>query len=183
MFEITALIDAYLAENSARLVPAKKLLLSPGEYCNHTFYVLKGLLRYYSVDTKGNEHVLQFAPEGWFIVDRESMFFKKTSNFFIESLEDSEVLLLNEEFLKGFCQNHTEFVEFNNILLHNHIRHLQNRVNELLSLSAEERYLNFMKLYPNIVSRVPQSMIASYLGLAPESLSRVRKNLSKKRLK
>lgn len=181
MFEITTLIEAYLAENAVTRIPAKKLLLSPGQYCNYTFYVLKGLIRYYSVDNSGREHVLQFAPEGWFVADRESMFFKKTSNFFMESLENSEVLLLNETFLKLFCQRHTEFVDFNHILLHNHIRHLQNRVNELLSLSAEERYLNFMKLYPTIVSRVPQWMVASYLGLAPESLSRVRKNLSKKK--
>lgn len=72
---------------------------------------------------------------------------------------------------------------FNNKLLHNHIRHLQNRIKLLLSASAEERYIQFVDMYPNILLRVPQTMVASYLGIMPESLSRVRKELSQKNFK
>ena len=71
-------------------------------------------------------------------------------------------------------------MEFNNKLLHNHIRQLQNRINQLLSATAEERYLHFTKIYPDIFLRVPQLMVASYLGITPESLSRVRKELAQK---
>jgi CRP-like cAMP-binding protein len=72
------------------------------------------------------------------------------------------------------------FTEFNNKLLHNHILHLQNRINQLLSYTAEERYLKFIDLYPNVLLRVPQTMVASYLGITPESLSRVKKELAQK---
>lgn len=72
------------------------------------------------------------------------------------------------------------FVEFNNKLLHNHIRHLQERIKQLLSATAEERYVDFIEMYPDILQRVSQTMIASYLGITPESLSRVRKELAEK---
>jgi len=155
-------------------------LLMPGEVCRSSFFVEEGLLRYYSIDAKGKEHILQFAPENWFMADRESAYFGKPSQYFIQALEDSTIVTLNENFILRLSAKHPAFIEFNNRLLHNHIRHLQNRVNQLLSYTAEERYLKFIELYPNVLLRVPQTMVASYLGITPESLSRVRKELSKK---
>ena len=76
------------------------------------------------------------------------------------------------------AEQNKSFLKFNNKLLHNHIRHLQKRITQLLSATAEERYLDFIKIYPDILLRVPQSMVASYLGITPESLSRVRKDLA-----
>lgn len=152
-------------------------LLSEGETCNHFFFVEKGLLRYYSIDNKGKEHILQFAPENWFVSDRESVFFNKPSQYYIQALEDCVVILIDEDFINQLSKENISFVEFNNHLLHNHIKNLQRRITQLLSSTAEERYLDFIKLYPDILLRVPQWMVASYLGITPESLSRIRKDL------
>lgn len=155
-----------------------EFLLQEGQYCQYTFFVEKGLLRQYTIDEKGKEHILYFAPESWFISDRASLFFRQASSYFIQALEDCELRILDEAFISDISQKVPSFVEFNNKLLHNHIRHLQHRVTSLLGATAEERYLHFISLYPDITIRVPQSMIASYLGITPESLSRVRKELA-----
>lgn len=158
-------------------------LLKEGEICRHSFYVEKGLLRYYSIDAKGKEHIIQFAPEGWFVGDRESIFFNKPSQYFIQALEESHVVMIGDDLICTISKADEKFAVFNNHLLHNHIRNLQHRINMLLSATAEERYLDFIKIYPDILLRVPQTMVASYLGITPESLSRVRKELAAKNLK
>ncbi len=157
-----------------------EFLLREGEICNGTFFVDKGLLRMYSIDKNGKEHIIQFAPERWFISDRSSLHFNEKSKYFIDAVEDSEVLLLKPEFFAGLHENFPNTIENNDILLQKHIRNLQNRVNALLSDTAEERYLDFIKMYPDLMLRVPQWMVASYLGITPESLSRVRKELARK---
>ncbi|WP_246062578.1 Crp/Fnr family transcriptional regulator [Mesohalobacter halotolerans] len=86
--------------------------------------------------------------------------------------------MIDEGFVQRLSKEIPNFTDFNNRLLHNHIRHLQNRIHLLLSATAKDRYLQFIAMYPDILLRVPQSMIASYLGITPESLSRVRKEIS-----
>lgn len=167
-------------QQKSRAVEKGEYLLMQGDTCRHSFFVEKGLLRYYAIDTKGKEHILQFAPEGWFVTDRESVFFNQPSQYFIQALETGNVLQLDEAFFKELSHQNSQFVDFNTRLLHNHIRHLQKRIEQLLSYTAEERYLEFIQLYPDILLRVPQIMVASYLGITPESLSRVRKELATK---
>jgi CRP-like cAMP-binding protein len=174
--EIVSIID----NCTLKKVTKGTYLLQANEICSHTFFVEKGLLRQYSIDERGKEHILQFAPENWFVSDRESVFFNRPSNYYIQALEDSEIALLDNNFINLLSQKLPSFIEFNNRLLHNHILHLQSRINLLLSASAENRYLQFIKLYPDILLRVPQTMVASYLGITPESLSRVRKDLANK---
>jgi CRP-like cAMP-binding protein len=181
-------IDAKIADDiinkQKRMVVEKgELLLKEGEICRHSFFVEKGLLRYYSIDAKGKEHIIQFAPEGWFVSDRESVYFNQPSQYFIQALEESRIIALDETFVTELAKQDPSFLEFNNRLLHNHIRHLQRRINMLLSATAEERYLDFINIYPDILLRVPQTMVASYLGIAAESLSRVRKELAQKNFK
>ncbi|WP_229239690.1 Crp/Fnr family transcriptional regulator [Echinicola soli] len=164
--------------------PVKKIkkgqyLLREKEICKHGFFVEKGLLRQFSVDKKGKEHIISFAPENWIVSDRESAYFNKPSVYFIQALEDSQVTMIDESFIQLLCKKIPEFTDFNTRLLHNHIRHLQKRINLLLSASAEDRYLQFVDTYPDILLRVPQTMVASYLGITPESLSRVRRELVK----
>src|SRR5690554_601929 len=158
-------------------------LVFAGDLCKNIFFVEKGLLRQYSIDEKGKEHVLQFAPEGWLVNDRESLYYNKPSKYNIEALENTEVFILDKKIIEKLEEELPEFTTFNNELLNNHIRHLQNRINLLLSATAEERYLTFIKMYPDILLRVPQWMVASYLGIAPESLSRVRKELATRNFK
>lgn len=160
---------------------AGEYLLQSGEICRNAFYVEQGLLRYFSIDSKGKEHILQFAPEGWFISDRESALSKKPSEYYIEALEDSQVVVIEDDYLRDLAEKYHAFAPFYYKLLQRHIRSLQNRVNQLLSFTAEERYLDLIRIYPDIQMRVPQMMIASYLGITPETLSRVRKEIANKK--
>ncbi|MBW7867113.1 MAG: Crp/Fnr family transcriptional regulator [Brumimicrobium sp.] len=160
-----------------------EFLVSAGEICTNVFFVEKGLLRQYSIDDKGKEHIIHFAPERWILNDRESLYYNNPSNYYIDALEDTEVFILTKDMISKLEKEVPGFADFNTMLLNNHIRQLQNRINQLLSATAEERYLSFIKMYPDIMLRVPQWMIASYLGITPESLSRVRKDLVKKNFK
>lgn len=170
-----------IVENcTVRNVKKDQFLLREKEICKHAFFVEKGLLRQFSIDKKGKEHIISFAPESWFVTDRESVFFNLPSAYFIQALEDSQVAVIDESFVRLLSSKFPEFTDFNNRLLNNHIRHLQNRINLLLGASAEDRYLHFVAMYPDILLRVSQTMIASYLGITPESLSRVRKELALK---
>lgn len=160
-----------------------EILMSEGEICHHIFFVEKGLLRMYSIDKNGKEHIIQFAPEKWIVSDRSSLYFNEKTKYYIDAIEDSEVILLQNDFFQELKNKFPYSSKNNEILLQKHIRNLQSRVNSLLAESAEERYLNFIKMYPDLLLRVPQWMVASYLGITPESLSRVRKELAKRNFK
>ncbi len=177
--EISPIIDAC----KTKTVNREDFLLREGEHSSYAFFVESGLLRQYAIDEKGKEHTISFAPENWFVTDRESTYFNQPSTFFIQALEDSTVVMINEDFFHTLSEKIPSFTEFNSRLLHNHIRQLQNRIHQLLATSAEERYLKFIEMYPNILVRVPQTMVASYLGITPESLSRVRKEISRKKIR
>ncbi len=164
---------------SGREIKKGAYLLSKGQICQHAFFVEKGLLRFFSIDTEGKEHIVQFAPENWFVIDRGSAYFNQPSLFYIDAIEDTTVVQLDQLFIKKASEISHEFRNYNEYLLQNHIRHLQNRINLLIGASAKERYIDFINLYTDLTLRVPQWMIASYLGITPESLSRVRKELAK----
>ncbi|WP_293306524.1 Crp/Fnr family transcriptional regulator [Pedobacter sp. UBA5917] len=153
-----------------------------GDILKYGFFVGKGLLRSYSIDAKGKEHIIQFAPENWFISDRNQMH-NEPSDFFIEAIEATESVIVPDNFMSEAARKVPCLLALNVTMLHNSIRFMQKRINMLLSATAEERYLDFIKLYPNLTLRVPQWMIASYLGITPESLSRVRKELANKHFK
>lgn len=176
-------ITLILENCTTKKVVKEQFLLRENEHCKHTFFVEKGLLKQFSIDEKGKEHIVSFAPENWFVTDRESAYFNRPSAYFIQALEDSQVVMLDEPFVQLLSKRIPKFTDFNNRLLHNHIRHLQRRINLLLSATAEERYLQFVIMYPDILLRVPQTMVASYLGITPESLSRVRRELARKNFK
>lgn len=160
-----------------------EFILKAGAVCKHSFFVESGLLRSYTIDENGKEHIIQFASESWIISDRSSLYFDEPSDFYIEAIETTTVVFLNQEFITKACEKSSSFQIFNDKALQNHIRHLQKRINLLLGASAEARYLDFIQLYPDMLLRVPQWMIASYLGITPESLSRVRKELAKRNFK
>lgn len=155
-----------------------EILLHQGDISQNTFFVESGLLRMFSINAKtGKEHIIQFAPENWLVSDRSSAFFEEKSDYCIDAIEDSEVIVLDNDFFKYLQEKQPNTWHNHLKLIHNHIRNLQKRINFLLGATAEERYLNFIKIYPNILQRVPLLMVASYLGITPESLSRVRKNI------
>jgi CRP-like cAMP-binding protein len=159
------------------------ILLTAGQICNYSFFVESGLLRSYTIDQQGKYHIIQFASENWIISDRSSIYFDEPSDFYIDAIEPTTVVFLNQHFISKACELSETYRIFNDRALQNHIRHLQKRINLLLGANAETRYLDFIQLYPDMLLRVPQWMIASYLGIMPESLSRVRKELAKRNFK
>jgi CRP-like cAMP-binding protein len=156
------------------------LLLKAGEVSRYTWFVEKGLLRFYQLGSDGKEHLIQFAPENWFVSERNSYCFNEPSEYYIDAYEDSELVLLNQQFMQIASGISAEFRAYNERILQTHIRQLQRRISLLIGATAEERYLDFIRVYPDLTQRLPQRMIASYLGITPESLSRVRKELMRK---
>lgn len=159
-------------------VAKNEIILHEGEQSEYFYFVEKGLLRSFSLDEDGKEHVIQFGPENWLVSDRYTTLCNQPAKFNIQAIEDSEVILINVKSQYLINEINPEYIKGMNVLLHNHVRHLQDRINLLLSASAKTRYQEFIKLYPNLLQRVPQWMIASYLGITPESLSRVRKDIA-----
>jgi CRP/FNR family transcriptional regulator, anaerobic regulatory protein len=164
---------------ASRLYKKGEYLLKPGDYCTKIFFIEKGLAKQYAIDADGKEHIIHFAPENWIVSDRSSAYFKQPTEYFIEALEDTEAYIMTEEFINAASEISKSYRDFNHRSLHNHVRAMQKRINQLLGDTAEKRYTEFIKTYPNLYLRVPQRMIASYLGITPEGLSRVRKELSK----
>lgn len=158
-------------------------LLQQGDICSHSFFVEEGVLRLYDLSEDGKENILQFATEKWIVTDRGSVYFQQPSTYYIDAIEDTVVVMLDDAFVNEVVKVNIGFRKQNEILLQNHIRHLYKRISLLLGASARVRYLEFVNMYPDIMLRVPQWMIASYLGITPESLSRVRKALAEENFK
>lgn len=176
----TEKINLCSLEYEIKKVPKNAFLLQSGEICKNVFFVEKGLLRMYSIDKNGKEHIIQFAPESWLISDRSSLYFNEKSIYYIEAVEESEVIYLNLDFFNKLVEQFPDSIERSDILVQKHVKSLQDRINSLLGETAEERYLKFVKMFPDLLLRVPQWMVASFLGITPESLSRVRKELARK---
>jgi CRP-like cAMP-binding protein len=158
-----------------------QFLLQQGEVCKALAFVEKGCLRCYSIDDNGEEHIVQFAIEDWWISDPYSAITGEPSEYSIDALEDSEVLLLERSAEETLLAEIPKFERLFRLLLENRFIANQRRINAALSTSAEERYLSFLKSYPAIAQRISQNQIASYLGITPQSLSRIRKELTEKK--
>lgn len=157
----------------------RQFFLQEGDVCKYAGFITKGCLKTYTIDKNGDEHVFQIAIEGWWVSDMYSHLTGEPATFTIEALEECELLILDLEARETIFKQIPNYERFHRILLERNYLATQRRVNSMLSSSAEERYLAFINKYPQIVQRVPQLVIASYLGIAPESLSRIRKHLSK----
>lgn len=164
-------------------VKKNQFLIRVGETNEYMYFVEKGLLRLYSIDRQGKEHITQFAPERWIIAERSCLFKDYKADYYLQAVEDTEVYCFKIDFFIRLGEKNESTLDKNNTLIMNHLLQMRDRINQLLSWTAEERYLAFIKLYPNILLRVPQWMVASYLGITPESLSRVRKELARKNFK
>ena len=159
----------------------RQYFLQEGEICKYVAFVSKGMLRSYFVDEKSNEHIMQFAPEGWFISDLNSFINEDYSNLSIEAIETSELILVSKAAHVYLENAIPAFYKFNYMQFRGAYIAMHKRLISMFTLSAEEKYLNLLQIYPDIMQRVPQHMIASYLGLTAETLSRVRKKLLAKK--
>jgi len=159
----------------------KQYLLPEGDPYRSIAFVEKGMLRLYAIDEKGAEHVVQFAFEGWWIADQYSFLTGEPSIYTIDALEDCELLLLTKQAEDQLLEKIPKMEKYFRILLQNNLIATQRRLMSSLSHSAEEKYLELVTSCPTIPQRVPQHMMASYLGITPETLSRIRKQMSLKR--
>jgi CRP-like cAMP-binding protein len=161
----------------AKKLRKRQYLLQEGEVCKSVAFVSKGMLRSYLVDEKSNEHIIQFAPEGWFISDLYSFTTEDFSKLNIDAIESSELILISRA-AHIYLENAVpEFLKFNYMQYRGAYIALQKRITDMFTLSTEEKYTKLLTIYPDITQRVPQHMIASYLGLTPETVSRVRKKI------
>ena len=152
----------------------RQYLLQEGDVWSYNAFVVKGCMRVYKIDEKGNESILSFAIENWWTGDRESLLTGNPSAYNIDALEDSEIILINKPNFEKLCSDIPSFNELVGAILQKSFIASQRRIQTFLSLSAEERYLQFIGTYPQLATRIPQGMIASYLGITAETLSRVR---------
>lgn len=162
-------------------VRKRQFLLQEGEVSRAIAYVTDGCLRSYTVDRKGEEHIIQFAIADWWISDLQSYLTGSPATYTIDAIQDSTVLLLEREARVRLLDAVPAMERFFRLLQEANYIAMHRRINASLSESAEERYLAFLKTYPALVEQVPQGQIASYLGITPQSLSRIRKDLSQKK--
>ncbi len=159
----------------------KQYLLQEGDVCKYTAFVEKGILRTYSIDEKGSEHILQFSLEGWWVADLYSFLTGEDSIFNIEALEDCELLLITKPSWDALLDKVPAFERYFRILIQNNLIATQRRVIGVLSETAEEKYTKLVNDFPGCIQRVPLHMIASYLGITRETLSRIRSNIANRK--
>lgn len=174
--EIILLTSAYKPKHLKK----KEFLLHQGEVSRFENFVSKGCLRAFNVNDKGEEHIVQFAVEDWWVGDMYSFLTGTPSTLYIEALEDCELLQIDRPGLEELYLKLPKLERFFRILIQNAFIASQNRVLSSMSKTADERYLEFIRKYPNIEQRVSQYQIAAYLGVTPEFLSRIRKKFAGK---
>jgi CRP-like cAMP-binding protein len=166
------LIEATLKLKKLR---RKQYFLQEGDIGKHIGFVLKGALRSFSIDDKGHEHIVRFALEKWWIGDYESFVMQTPATFHVEATEDTELLLMSYQEQQALREAIPAYGEMMTILEKRGIIAMHRRIHSAIRLTAEERYKELMETYPEFIQRFPRNMIASYLGITPETLSRVRK--------
>jgi CRP/FNR family transcriptional regulator, anaerobic regulatory protein len=162
-----------------RLYRKRQYVLQEGDVCMQMNFVVRGCLRMYKIDDKGGTHILQFAAENNWITDLGSFYSEKPSELTIDALEDTMVLRIGHDDLLDLYTQAKKFHRIFRVLIENSYISLQKRLLQTISSTAEDRYQYFMDAYPHLVNRLPQTQIASFLGITPEFLSRLRNKRSK----
>ena len=147
--------------------------LQEGEVCKYAPFIVKGSMRQYTVDDKGAEHIFRLFIENWWAMDRESFLLQKPSTYFIDAWEDTDVLLIARANFDSWTKIPC-IAEMARKMDEKHAISLQKRLYDSMNLSAEQRYAQLANTYPEFLHRFPQHIIASYLGITKESLSRIR---------
>lgn len=158
----------------------KDILVKAGEVCEYNSFILKGCLRTFFTDEKGHEHIFQLGFEDWWASDLMSFVTGEPAHYSVEALEDTEVLQMHREDYEVLFIQFPKYERFFRILIQNAYAAAQKRMIDSMSYSAERRYLEFVKKFPFMEKRVAQHHIASYLGITPEALSRIKRGIIEK---
>jgi len=159
----------------------KQYLLQEGDVCKYLSFVAKGLVRTYNVDEKGDEHMSVFGWEGWWISDFNSFLSAVPALFNIDAIEDSELFLISRSDYDAITIKVPVMDRYFRILFQNSLVTKERRLMSSITHTAEQKYVQLLDSNPEIVNRIPQNMVASYLGIAPETLSRIKRNLTYKK--
>jgi len=173
-----ALKDILENDPSAKIRTCKKgdIIQQSGSLNSQRYFVKKGILRSFIIDSKGKEYIFSFASEGWIIADVESLEYDKPGELFIDCLEDAEIILFDKEAFLFDKLTKEEIIDYTH-LLYRRMGVLQRRVLMLMSAPAADRYDYFLKTYPELPNRIPQHMIAAFLGITPQALSTIRSRM------
>ncbi len=172
-------IEQFRASSITRRFRKRQYLLQEGDICHYNSFVAKGCMRMYRVGDNGAEHMLRFAIETWWMADYESYNSGSPSKNNIDALEDTDLIMIKKNDFDALVKAIPNFRIFKEKLETRSYDASQNRILSNISDTAEKRYENFIQKYPDIYNRVPLHMIASYLGLTRETLSRIRKQYAK----
>lgn len=170
--------DFFVSLLQPKRIKRKGFLLKQGDICKAEHFITKGCLRTYTIDENGVEHILFFGIENWWVGDLYSFLTQTPASYFIDALEDTEILQITKENLDTLYESVPKFERFFRILLQNAFIAQQQRINQNLSYTAEERYLNFISKYPQLEQRISQKQVSAYLGITPVFLSMLRKKLA-----
>lgn len=162
-----------------RFYRKRQYVLQEGDVCNQFNFVVSGCLRMYKADDKGNIHIIQFATENCWMIDLGSFHSRKQAELTIDTLEDSLIVQIDYDNLISLYTQAPKFDKIFRVLIENSFISLQKRLLQNISSTAEDRYLLFLKMYPHLVNRLPQTQIASFLGITPEFLSKLRNRRKK----
>lgn len=165
----------------AKRLRKRQYLLQEGDVCRYLTFVAKGLLRTYNVDDKGDEHMSIFGWEGWWVSDFNSFLSGEKAVFNIDAIEDSELLLISKADYEALTLAVPVMDRYFRILYQNSLVTKERRLMSSITHTAEERYVQLAESNPQMIERIPQNLVASYLGIAPETLSRIKKNLALKK--
>ena len=161
-----------------RVIPKKEFYLKPGKVCRHKAYVNKGCLRNYVIDEQGHERVLFFPMEDWWVADIDSYYSGEAATNFIQAIEDCELLEISKENFQLLENKISKLSQWYSVKMTRRATTINRRMEELKTMSPKERYLDLLKNRPDIFQRIPLQYIASYLNIEPQSLSRLRKQIS-----
>ncbi|MBT33291.1 MAG: cyclic nucleotide-binding protein [Thalassobius sp.] len=185
--EIKSVIDItdedaqkFLSLTKEKTVKRNEFFIREGDTAKYIAFVLSGILYTYYVNEKGEKHIVQIALETHWVSDLASFLSGAPADFNVQAIEEAKLLILSKADFEKACQNIKGFERYFRILVQKAYVHAQKRISKIYGNSAEERYLELLESAPDIMQRVPQHYIASYLGIKPQSLSRIRKNLIKK---
>ncbi|WP_029295645.1 Crp/Fnr family transcriptional regulator [Chryseobacterium hispalense] len=173
-------LESFLNKTSIKTFKRQEIVSMPDSIPNNIFFINKGIIRVFITDSEGTEHTIHFALENQFIADYSNFIKQKPSFYTLQALEETEVVILSRKTIEWGYNNLTEGQKMGRLVAEYYFIYQDDRIKNTYTRTPKQRYDNITDIFPNIHNRVPQHMIASYLGITPIHLSRLKKEDSRK---